>query len=713
MKQVINITLGGRNIAIEDDAYQKVKAYIESLRKYFENEEGRDEIVADIEARFAELVSHKIRKGAPHITDDDVNEMIATMGRPEDFAAQDSANAQGGYTPNFTFHEKRRLYRDESNKVLGGVCSGIANWLNIDPTIVRVLFAIVSLGGFGAGFIIYVALWMFLPARSMNVYKGKRMFRDSDNKWFGGVAGGMGAYFNINPNNIRWVLVISLLFGIFREVNMFGWGGHFNIFPNLVFSGITGTFVFIYIVLWIVLPEALTPYQKMEMRGKRVDVNSIKENVQSSMSDLGNRIQNWGKEVQESAERLGQRVNEFTSAKTQTEGRKYAYMPPKHNRGISYVFAMIFKVFFVMVGGIIVLLLLAVFLTLLFSGFAWAPINNFLWTSETQQLLGWGTLILFIGTPIVGLVIWLVRKILSVKTPGNYLNWTFGGLWAIGWVCLMFFLASVSGDFKRYEWVEVPVALPQPVGSTLVLKVSQPELEYEGNFGWIEEGHRRLKGFSFTNDTLKVAIINIDFEKSQDSLYHVMIVKQAMGGTNADALNRAKKISYNITQQDSTIDLPSGFLIDKNSKYRAQNVLVLVQVPVGKKINIDETVFDKLCHININKRGMKRYRQTSPIDRYRYNTDYIMQKDGSLKSSEDGVQIISSNEATNDDNYRWNDDLSSKDSSRGAVTVDSINATTEEVYHYNESPSKNKEALEKELKQKQKEIEVLKKQLQQ
>ncbi|MCH5682900.1 hypothetical protein LWM68_00540 [Niabella sp. W65] len=65
MKQIINITLGGRSIAIEDAAYEKVQAYTNSLREYFKNEEGRDEIVADIEARFGELMNDKIRKGLP------------------------------------------------------------------------------------------------------------------------------------------------------------------------------------------------------------------------------------------------------------------------------------------------------------------------------------------------------------------------------------------------------------------------------------------------------------------------------------------------------------------------------------------------------------------------------------------------------------------------------------------------------------------------
>ncbi|MCH5599528.1 PspC domain-containing protein [Niabella ginsengisoli] len=716
MKQIINITLGGRSIAIEDAAYEKMQAYTKSLREYFNNEEGRDEIVADIEARFSELMHDKIRKGAPHITDADVDGMIATMGRPEDFAAQDNAGSQG-YNPNFTINEKRRLYRDANNKMLGGVCSGIANWLNIDPTVVRILFIIVSFGAFGSGILIYIALWIFLPARTLEAYRGKRMFRDPENKWFGGVAGGISAYFNTNVNAVRGIMALPLIISILNGV--LG-NGHFGFFPGFVFSGLTGTFIFIYIVLWIVLPEALTPYQKMEMRGQNIDVNTIKQNVQHSMGDINERLKNWGQEVKESADNLSKKAGEWGKSKSSDLGRQFTYVPPKSNRGIGYVFAMIFKAIFVIIGGIIAVSLLAVFITVLFSGFAFAPVNNFLWTSETQQMLGWGTLILFIGAPVVGLVIWLIRRILNVRTPGNYLNWTFGGLWAIGWICLMFFLASMSNDFKRYESVEENVAIQQPSNNKMIFRVSEPELFYEGNFGWMRENDNDLDGFSLTEDTLKLSTVNLDFNKSEDSLYHVTIVKQSMGKTDSEALARAKKIKYSVSSIDSVLDLPAGFAIDKSSKYRAQNVLVLISVPVGKKINIDETVFDKLRDADIEfNNGGRRVRSsryvTHNIRRYRSNTDYIMQSDGSFESEDDKKEIIVSSGTPGSDNYRWDGDSTKvvPPAPPAPPALESGTTDSSSVYRYNESPSQNKskEEIAKELEQKQKEIEELKKKL--
>src|SRR5690348_5864688 len=91
MKKIININLSGRVIPIEDTAYESLQRYIESLRRYFANEEGRDEIINDIESRIAELMNDKVRKGAAAVTDADIEEIINSMGRIEDFEEVDAA----------------------------------------------------------------------------------------------------------------------------------------------------------------------------------------------------------------------------------------------------------------------------------------------------------------------------------------------------------------------------------------------------------------------------------------------------------------------------------------------------------------------------------------------------------------------------------------------------------------------------------------------
>ena len=220
MKKIININLSGRVIPIEDSAYEKLQAYIESLRRYFAHEEGRDEIINDIESRIAELLHEKIRKGTTVVTDDDIEAVISSMGRPEDFEAEaaptgDTTQATG--EPQYAYTEKKRkgrLYRDTSDKFIGGVCSGIAAYLNVDPAIVRILFAIITLGGFGLGFLAYILLWIILPPRDIEGYSGKRLFRNPDDRIIGGVAGGLAAYFNKSSRTIRWIFALPLLLNI-------------------------------------------------------------------------------------------------------------------------------------------------------------------------------------------------------------------------------------------------------------------------------------------------------------------------------------------------------------------------------------------------------------------------------------------------------------------------------------------------------------------
>src|ERR1700754_350620 len=129
MKKIININFHSRVIPIEETAYEILQQYIESLRRYFANEEGRDEIISDIENRFAELFSETLKKGAACITDADVNAIIASMGRPEDFedeepslasssagagtgAGQQSSSSQQQQST-YANSEPRRLYRSD------------------------------------------------------------------------------------------------------------------------------------------------------------------------------------------------------------------------------------------------------------------------------------------------------------------------------------------------------------------------------------------------------------------------------------------------------------------------------------------------------------------------------------------------------------------------------------------------------------------------
>lgn len=646
MKKIININLSGRVIPIEDSAYEKLQGYIESLRRYFSHEEGRDEIINDIESRIAELMNEKVRKGAACVTDADINEIIASMGRPEDFDAADTvdstepspkAQQQQQYSRAET-RAKKRLYRDSSDKFIGGVCSGIAAYLNVDPAIVRILFAIITFGGFGLGFLAYILLWIILPEKDIENFSGKRLYRNPDDRVIGGVAGGLAAYFNKSSSTIRLIfaapLALNILFGV---LGGFNWHYDFDIFPNIIFGSLSGTFILAYVILWMVLPEARTNYEKMEMRGEKVDLNSIRQNVQEGMDNMKDRVKGWSEEVKESAQNFGTKAKEFANTRGKAFAAEVGETAGRGGRGLGHAIGVLFKVFFLFIAGTIAFALFVAVIALIFGGIAWWPVNNFLWTSKWQQIYAWGTLIFFLGVPLIGFITWVIRRILRVRSRNSYLGWTFGFLWTLGWVAAILLASSITKDFREYEHSDNTVAVTQPVNGKMIVAVSAPELEYTGRFDWVnDEG----EGWDLSNDTLKLSTVKFNIKASPDSAYHVALKRYSFGRTEEEAMSRAEKVQYSAYSRDSVLDLASGYSIDKDSKFRGQQVEIEILVPVGKKIRFDESVNDKLNPANIRVKRSYRKNRIVDIDveedywhRFRSGVDYVMGIDGSLKDA--------------------------------------------------------------------------------
>ncbi|MGZ5221088.1 MAG: PspC domain-containing protein, partial [Chitinophagaceae bacterium] len=590
MKKIININLSGRVIPIEDSAYESLQRYVESLRRYFANEEGRDEIINDIESRMAELMNDKIRKGSTAITDADIEEIITSMGRVEDFEAADaeattsfaseqSSGTQTGTQANTQTHAKRtkgRLYRDASDKFLGGVCSGIANYMNVDPAIVRLLFVIITFGGFGTGILIYIAMWIFIPIRDLDTYVGKRLFRNPDDRIISGVAGGVAAYFNKPSWAIRLIfaspILLNILFSVLNGI-FFAWER--DIYPNLFIGSFSGTFILAYIILWIVLPEATSPFEKMEMRGEKVDVNSIRQNVKEGMSGVKDRMESWSQEVKTSAQQMGDRAREFANTRGKTFANEVAQTATPAARGCGHIIGVLFKAFFIFVGGSIALALFIALMVILFGGIAWSPVNNFLWSSNLQKLMAWGTLILFVGVPIIAFMTWLVRRLARVRSRNKYLGWIFGGLWTMGWVCAILFAISIAKDIRQYEKISTAPLTITPANNKMIVKVNEPDVRYSGSsIWWIREDNT---GWDLSDDMMKYTNVKLRYSKSNDSSFHVVLHKYSAGRSVSDAQQRAQNIGFNTSVEDSVLNIGSGLTINKESKFRGQGVIIEIQ----------------------------------------------------------------------------------------------------------------------------------------
>ena len=163
MKKTVTINISGIIFHIEEDAYQQLQSYLHKIGLHFNTSNEREEIISDIESRIAELLKEKITKSQQVVTSKEVERIISIMGKPEEFADENSsASANENKPSDAQKNYKRRLFRDTDNKLLGGVCSGIAAYFDWDVVWIRVIFVVLTLLGI-SGVLLYLILWIVVP----------------------------------------------------------------------------------------------------------------------------------------------------------------------------------------------------------------------------------------------------------------------------------------------------------------------------------------------------------------------------------------------------------------------------------------------------------------------------------------------------------------------------------------------------------------------
>jgi phage shock protein PspC (stress-responsive transcriptional regulator) len=595
MKKIININFHSRVIPIEETAYDILRKYVDSLKKHFAGEEGADEIVNDIENRFAELFSDRLKKGATCITDADVEEIITSMGRPEDFDQDDNTSTNGNtgtrtsssFTEESATDEPRRLYRSENDKMLGGVCGGVAAYLRIDSSIVRIIFALLTLG-FGTGILVYLVLWIVLPPKSMVTNIRKRLFRDSDHRVIGGVASGLASYFNIEIWIPRVIFCLPLIFAILKTITRHAWFDFGDSF-SFIASSFGGGLTTLYIILWIVLPEAKTASEKLEMRGEKIDLESIKNTIKSDLEGFRQKATVVGGEIKQRAEEFGNEMKDRSGSI-----RKDISSVNIPSRGIGHAIGVLFKAFFLFISVIVTFALVTALIGVLFGGAGLLPLKNYFIQGFWQNIMVWGVAILFLLLPVIGILTWLIRRIIGARSRNNYLGYTFGSLWVIGLICLIFLAASVGRHFSTPSSVHDEIELTPPANGKLTVKIDDSKPYYIDESGdWMGMNWRhRGPFFNLTEDSVTLNTVRIDVIKSKDSSWHLERVKSSLGNNSAEARNLASQINFPIEQRDSILALSRGFIITPNQLFRNQKVLLVIEMPVGKKIlmkrNLDE-----------------------------------------------------------------------------------------------------------------------------
>ncbi len=236
MKKNISINICGTIYAIDEDAYQLLENYLQSMKNYFRNEEGGDEIADDIEHRVAELLWEYKEQGMTAVNIETIKEIINKVGNPADIDDSAHTDANNAFTSETNNNEGKEnffsSFGDESS-VFGKIKKNITT---------------------------------------------RRFYRNADNKMLGGICSGLADYFGVGEVNM-WRLAVLVL-------SFVGWGFNMSFFHHFfLFDLINFTFNFLipltYFVIWIVVPEAKTAEDRLRMQGMDVNPDNIREQVVS------------------------------------------------------------------------------------------------------------------------------------------------------------------------------------------------------------------------------------------------------------------------------------------------------------------------------------------------------------------------------------------------------------------------------------------------
>lgn len=162
MKKTISINLAGIVFTIDEDAFSALDKYLKIISSYFKEEDGKKEIMSDIESRIAEVFQERMAKMRNVVSLEDVEHVISMMGEPEAFKQEDNSSTTEEHSQSEFAYTSKRLFRDPDNKIVAGVCSGIGHYLGIDPLILRIAF-LVALIFFGSGVLLYLILAVAMP----------------------------------------------------------------------------------------------------------------------------------------------------------------------------------------------------------------------------------------------------------------------------------------------------------------------------------------------------------------------------------------------------------------------------------------------------------------------------------------------------------------------------------------------------------------------
>ena len=573
MKKTLSINISGILFHIEEDGYDTLKNYLESINTHFSGYADSKEIVSDIENRIAEIFLSYLKNNNQVITAENVARLIEKMGTIADFSALEEkeeadeveapaaddfykyvtppSSAAGGY---------KKLMRLESKKILGGVCAGIAHYFAIDALWIRLIAILLLFSGninfdlsdfnpfgwvdFNIGFaglavVAYIVLWVILPVSYANEEDKeiKKLYRNPDDKVLGGVASGLAAYFGIKE-----ILYVRLAF-VF-----------------LTIAG--GSGVVIYLILWIITPAASSITERIKMKGGEITLDSIDSTLKETINPVPLAPESTLKKVVMTPFRvLGQVIEALGSALG----------------SLGKFLLTLLRVFFgliIFIFGIVLVAALLLTFTLylgIIDPIYYGTVDVFPMEMITE-LVPTGLAAAGLGVlAIPGIVILMLG--LSVLSKKNLVGSKFGlvalALWLMCIATLGFQVPRVIAKFKEEDRVitNTPLSIGQGV---LFLKV--------------EEGD----GVEFYQQAV------LELKGTEDSVLTLNQEYFSRGQSKKQAQENIKKIAYSYSVKDSVITFERGFDMKTLGAFRDQKLNLSLAIPYNKPFIMERSLLEIL-----------------------------------------------------------------------------------------------------------------------
>lgn len=384
----------------------------------------------------------------------------------------------------------------------------------------------------------------------------KKLYRDKDGGMIGGVLAGLGHYFGIDKVWIR-IFFLILLFTF-----------AFGIIP--------------YIILWIVMPEAVTTSEKLEMTGEPVNISNIEKKVREEFDNVSEKFKNanydaMGNQVKTGVDRIASNVGK--------------------------VFMVIFKAFAKVLGVILILTALPVLVMLLIgiftlgsAAFVEFPWSDFIQAGNFSDFPVWtfGLLVFFaIGIPFFYLMILGFKLLITnMKSLGNIVNYTLFALWIVSIGLLITIGMNQMLEYSTQGRTVAKQMLTMNPQDTLQIKFVHND--------YFSKSLNDHTDFKISQDSTDQQIIysnnvSLTIVKTDEKMPYLQIEKQAKGRDLGVAKNKAEKIQYGYKFEGNQLILDNYLLTDLKNKFRDQEVELTLYLPEGALFKVDNSVenFDR------------------------------------------------------------------------------------------------------------------------